>query len=341
MVGGIEKKSQVQEKLLDRKHRSALDFIGHILIVIKKFLHDQWLLYVRGDNSKTTRMYHIWPGNNVFFFHGRLICGPDPRGLLSTTVSIFLSNWVFAVYVSDIIPNHSTLIISLLLILKLIVLMNLIVISAIDPGIIPRNDGASIEEVGTSNGNKRKRVSVNGVELKLKYCRICRIFRPPRSCHCAVCDNCVEKFDHHCPWIGQCIALRNYRFYMAFVISALIFFIYIFVFSCWRIHQRMLENNTGLLRMLGNFPETLALALFSFMAICFLGGLTVFHVYLVAVNQTAYENYYQSFLGSRNPYDKGILSNVKEVLCVPLPSSRVDFRAEVTSSWHANTGRQV
>lgn len=88
------------------------------------------------------------------------------------------------------------------------VLVNLILVSAIDPGIIPRNDGReTIADVGTSTGTRRRRVTVNGVEIKLKYCRICKIYRPPRSCHCAICDNCVEKFDHHCPWIGQCIAL--------------------------------------------------------------------------------------------------------------------------------------
>jgi hypothetical protein len=87
------------------------------------------------------------------------------------------------------------------------VLSNLILVSSIDPGIIPRNDQESTEDVGTSNGTKRRRVTVNGVQKKLKYCRICKIYRPPRTCHCAVCDNCVEKFDHHCPWIGQCIAL--------------------------------------------------------------------------------------------------------------------------------------
>lgn len=88
------------------------------------------------------------------------------------------------------------------------VIANLFLVSSIDPGIIPRNDQeATRDEVGTSNGTKRKRVIVNGVEIKLRYCRICKIYRPPRSCHCALCDNCVEKFDHHSPWIGQCIAL--------------------------------------------------------------------------------------------------------------------------------------
>ncbi|KAI4322532.1 hypothetical protein L6164_022216 [Bauhinia variegata] len=82
--------------------------------------------------------------------------------------------------------------------------------SAIDPGIIPRNyeEYSESEEIGAGDGRRRnKKVTINGVEVKLKYCRVCQIFRPPRSCHCAICDNCVERFDHHCPWIGQCIVM--------------------------------------------------------------------------------------------------------------------------------------
>ncbi|KAK8522734.1 hypothetical protein V6N12_056434 [Hibiscus sabdariffa] len=207
------------------------------------------------------------------------------------------------------------------------VLVNLILVTAIDPGIIPRSteQQSSVEDIGSSS----KKVSVNGVELKLKYCRICRIFRPPRSCHCAVCDNCVENFDHHCPWIGQCIALRNYRFYLTFLIIALVFFVYIFGFSCRRIGERMSESGFGLFGMLRSFPETLALTLFSFAAIWFLGCLAIFHSYLTAINQTAYENFRNQYEGSPNPYDKGIISNIKEVVFAPLPPSKVDFRTEV------------
>lgn len=47
----------------------------------------------------------------------------------------------------------------------------------------------------------------------------------------------------------------------------------------------MLESGAGLFGMLRNCPETLALAIFSFAAIWFLGGLAIFHAYLIVTNQ--------------------------------------------------------
>lgn len=37
----------------------------------------------------------------VFFCGGRLVCGPDPRGLVLTTMAIAMSSWSFAAYVAD------------------------------------------------------------------------------------------------------------------------------------------------------------------------------------------------------------------------------------------------
>uniref|UniRef100_A0A7N0TB65 S-acyltransferase n=1 Tax=Kalanchoe fedtschenkoi TaxID=63787 RepID=A0A7N0TB65_KALFE len=246
------------------------------------------------DSSKRTRLYHVWPGKNVFFFHGRLICGSDPKGLILTSTTIILSSWIFSVYSAF---DDSNLITIFCLILTLLVgfLNNLLnytyKFSAVDPGIIPRTPGEFVVRRSDSSRGARKSrtVTVNGVQLRTRYCKICNIFRPPRSCHCAVCDNCVQKFDHHCPWLSQCIGLRNYRFYLTFLFSTWIYFAYIWSFSCWRIHKRIQKSGIGFVGIINKCPETLALATLSFAAVGFLLGQIVSHLYLAAINQASFQ----------------------------------------------------
>jgi hypothetical protein len=112
------------------------------------------------------------------------------------------------------------------------VLVLLLLTSGRDPGIIPRNahppepesfDGSV--EVGAGQTPQLrlpriKEVEVNGISVKIKYCDTCMLYRPPRCSHCSICNNCVERFDHHCPWVGQCIGLVSYMFTMQFFSSS-------------------------------------------------------------------------------------------------------------------------
>ncbi|KAJ9480317.1 putative Palmitoyltransferase PFA3 (putative) [Pseudozyma hubeiensis] len=41
--------------------------------------------------------------------------------------------------------------------------------------------------------------------------------KPERSHHCRACKTCALKFDHHCPWLNQCVGLGNERYFVLFM----------------------------------------------------------------------------------------------------------------------------
>ena len=54
------------------------------------------------------------------------------------------------------------------------------------------------------------------------FCPNCLVKNQFRSKHCLVCQCCVEEFDHHCFWVGNCIGKKNYTLFFIFLVVILI-----------------------------------------------------------------------------------------------------------------------
>ena len=55
-----------------------------------------------------------------------------------------------------------------------------------------------------------------------EYCPYCLVKRKFRSKHCLICQQCVDEFDHHCFWVGNCIGKKNYTLFFIFLIYILL-----------------------------------------------------------------------------------------------------------------------
>ena len=134
-----------------------------------------------------------------------------------------------------------------------------------------------------------KTVYVHGTPVRCKYCNSCRIWRPPRTSHCSQCGRCVESIDHHCPWVGTCVAKRNYRYFFFFILSISFLSLYVMILSIIHMHLDRFESEE-LGQVISRHPVNMVLIVFSFIMCWSLFSLLVFHSWLSCKNLTTNEH---------------------------------------------------
>lgn len=173
-----------------------------------------------------TWAWQLWPGRNKRCCGGRVMVGPDwPRAAL-TCVLINTPGVGFLILVQG---SWSEFGVSICL--QVLSAFQLYRLSTSNPGFIPLQNSAFAQgPVGSlplSSLNvdlNRQQAVVGGVSYVLKWCSTCHIYRPPRTSHCTVCNVCVERFDHHCPWVGNCVGCRNYSLFLGFLLLCGVYF---------------------------------------------------------------------------------------------------------------------
>ena len=173
-----------------------------------------------------------------------------------------------------------------------------------DPGILPRQN----KDLYYTTSRTNMKYRINGHILKVNYCYSCYLFRPPRTSHCAVCDNCVERFDHHCLWLGTCVGKNNYKYFYALLSSLNINAIFQIVFGIITLLSEIKKiknkENKGYAFIITIGCIILYNLLF---IVIFIGKLFVLHTYLVFKGLTFYEYSKEKmkvYPDSINPYNK-------------------------------------
>ncbi|CEO96206.1 Palmitoyltransferase [Plasmodiophora brassicae] len=90
-----------------------------------------------------------------------------------------------------------------------------------DPGCVPKRCVPVNPPVAQAvDGNRTllpSSIPVAKKALLPSVCRKCKTVKPRGTHHCSVCARCISKMDHHCPWINNCVAAFNQKYFLLFL----------------------------------------------------------------------------------------------------------------------------
>nr|XP_004671655.1 palmitoyltransferase ZDHHC12 [Jaculus jaculus] len=180
-------------------------------------------------------------------------------------------------------------------------------VSLMDPGYV--NTQLQAQEP------KEEQIAMVPQATPLRRCRFCLVLQPLRARHCRECRRCVRRYDHHCPWMENCVGERNHPLFVAYLTLQLVVLLWGLYLAWSGLH--FYQPLALWLRFQGLLFATFLLLLFFSLVVSLL---LASHLYLVAINATTWEfvsSYRTVYLRQRpsNPFDRGLTRNLAHFFC--------------------------
>ena len=235
----------------------------------------QHTIQSQGDININIKVCDVYKGDAYIWCFGTYMMPRKHLQNFQTTVILILLT--YAAFVVCIAPfMQSALAIYVYTVLGTTDLTFLLLTSFTEPGIVPRLSTRGIREKLLAD---IKRNSMTG-----NFCMTCLVVKHKDIKHCRHCNTCVDHFDHHCIFVGNCIGVRNYQYFIVFIsaITLTASFSFLCVLSLAYGWIRGSETDLYIFRAL----SIVLFGAWTLLVGILVGALLCFHIFLIARNQT-------------------------------------------------------